>query len=93
MHNSNSSPAPFQLNTTQAMTGGVLVAAGSLLGIAGAIIGGHAMVMAASRWFGELEVPPTEVVKHKWNQTKAATHAGATAWHGTNGVRAHSARA
>ena len=94
MHNSHSSPAAFQLNTTQAMTGAVLVAAGSLIGIAGAIIGGHAMVMAlASRWFGELEVPPTEVVKHKWSQTKAATQAGATAWHGTNGVRAHSARA
>jgi hypothetical protein len=93
MHNSYSSSAGFQINTTQAMTGGVLIAAGSLIGIAGAIIGGHAMVMAASRWFGELEVPPTEVVKHKWNQTKAATHAGTQAWHGTNGVRAHSARA
>lgn len=93
MHNSYSSSAGFQVNTTQAMTGGVLVAAGSLIGIAGAIIGGHAMVMAARRWLGELEVPPTDVVKHKWSQTKAATQAGALAWHGTNGVRAHSARA
>lgn len=93
MQNSYSSSAGFQMNTTQAMTGGVLVAAGSLIGLAGAIIGGHAMYSAALRWFGELEVPPTEAVKQKWNQTKAATQAGATAWHGTNGVRAHSARA
>ena len=93
MHNSHSSPAAFELNTTQAMTGAVLVAAGTMIGLAGAIIGGHALMMAASRWFGDLEVPPTEVVRHKWAQTKAATHAGATAWHGANGVRAHSGRA
>jgi hypothetical protein len=93
MQNSQSSPAGFELNKTQAMTGAVLVAAGSLIGLAGAIIGGHAMYSAACRWFGELEVPPSEVIKHKWHQTKAATQAGAVAWHGANGLHAHSAHA
>jgi hypothetical protein len=93
MHNSQNSAAAFQMNTTQVMVGAVLVGAGSLIGLAGAIVGGHAMVSAMQRWFGELEVPPTEVVKHKWGQAKASTMSGAQAWHGANGVHAHSARA
>lgn len=92
MHNSQSSSAGFQLNRTQAMVGAVLVGSGALIGMAGALIGGLALVSAASRWIHELEVPPTEVVKQKWSQTKAATQAGAQAWHSSNGVPAHSGR-
>jgi hypothetical protein len=91
MQNSNMS-AGFQMNSTQAMVGAVLVGAGCMIGMAGAIIGGHALMSAANRWFRELEVPPQDVVKHKWSQTKAATQAGAQAWHSANGVHAHSAR-
>jgi hypothetical protein len=92
MQNSHSSLAGFQMNRTQAMVGAVLVGAGSLIGMAGAIIGGQALMSAMTHWFRELEVPPQEVVKHKWSQTKAATHAGAQAWHSTNGMHATSAR-
>jgi len=93
MHNSHSSTAGFQINNTQAMVGAVLIGAGSLIGMAGAVVGGFAVFSAARRWLRELEVPPTEVVRHKWSQTKAATQAGAHAWHGSNGVHAHSGRA
>jgi len=93
MHNSPSSSAGFQLNNTQATVGAVLFGAGCLVGLAGAIIGGHAMFTACQRWFGELEVPPSEVVKHKWDQTKAATLAGAHAWHSADGMHAHSSHA
>ena len=93
MHNSHSSSAVFQLNTTQAMVGAVLVGAGSLIGMAGALVGGLAVLNGARRWPRELDVPPTEVVKHKWSQTKAATQAGAQAWHGSDGIHAHSGRA
>jgi hypothetical protein len=93
MHNKQNSAAGFQMNTTQVVVGGVLIGAGCLIGLAGAIVGGHAMVSGMQRWFRELEVPPTEVVKHKWGQARAATMAGAQAWHGANGVHAHSGRA
>jgi Mn2+/Fe2+ NRAMP family transporter len=90
MHNSHSSMTGFQLNSTQTMVGAVLVGAGALIGLCGAIVGGHALFSASRRWFRELDVPPGEVVKHKWEQTKAATMAGAHAWHSANGIHAHS---
>ena len=52
------------------------------------------MMSACRRWFQELEVPPSDVVRHKWGQTKAATMAGAHAWqHHNNGIPAHSSHA
>jgi hypothetical protein len=81
MKNSQQSPGEVQLNTTPMIVGVALVAAGGLIGLAGVIIGGSALLSATRKWLGELEVPPSEVVKHKWDQTKAATTAGATAWH------------
>jgi hypothetical protein len=90
MHNSHNSSAGFEMNTTQVMVGAVLLGAGCLLGMAGMIIGGHALMSSTNRWFKDLEVPPTEVVKHKWDQTKAATMAGAQAWHSANGMHASS---
>jgi hypothetical protein len=92
MHNSHSSPAGVQMNKTQVMVGASLLGAGSMIGMAGAIVGGHALLFATLRWLRDLEVPPTEVVRHKWSQTKAATTAGAQAWHTSNGMPAHSSR-
>ncbi len=81
----------FQLNSTPMIVGAALIGAGSLIGLTGMIVGGAAMVSATRKWFRELEVPPSEVVKHKWGQTKAATTAGASAWqqHHHNGVHTH----
>jgi hypothetical protein len=90
MHNTDSSSAGFQVNNTQVMVGAVLLGAGCMLGIAGMIIGSHALVSSCSRWLRELEVPPTQVMRHKWDQTRAATMAGAHAWHSSNGIQAHS---
>lgn len=81
----------FKLNRTPMIVGACLIGAGSIIGITGMIVGGTAMFSATRQWFRELEVPPSEVVKHKWGQTKAATVAGASAWqqHHHNGVHAH----
>jgi hypothetical protein len=78
----------FKLHSTPMMTSAALIGAGSLIGLAGLIVGGTAMWSAARKWFLELEVPPSEVVKHKWHQAKAATNAGASAWHQHNGAPA-----
>jgi hypothetical protein len=79
----------FQLNTTPMVVGAALIGAGTLIGLSGLIVGGTAMASATRKWFRELEVPPSEVVKHKWGATKAATHAGASAWqeHQHNGIQ------
>ena len=81
----------FQLNGTPMIVGAALIGAGAIIGFTGMIVGTSAIVSATRQWLRELDVPPTEVVKQKLNQTKAATVAGASAWqHHHNGVqRAH----
>jgi hypothetical protein len=91
MKNGQSSSTGFQVKSTQMIVGAVLIGAGGLIGLAGLIVGGTGMVSATRQWFRELEIPPSQVVKQKWDQTKAATVAGATAWHG-NGTQANRAR-
>jgi hypothetical protein len=92
MKNGQSQSYPgFQLNSTPMIVGAALIGAGSLIGLSGLIVGGASMVRATRKWLGELEVPPSEVVKHNWRATKAATQAGASAWqqHHHNGVHTH----
>jgi hypothetical protein len=81
----------FQLNTTPMIVGAALIGAGTLIGLSGMIVGGSAMLSSTRKWFRELEVPPSEVMKHKWGATKAATTAGASAWqqHHHNGIHTH----
>jgi hypothetical protein len=85
----SSSSSSFQLNTTPVLVGAALIGAGTLIGLTGLIVGGTAMVSATRQWLSELEVPPTEVVKHKLGQTKAATAAGASAWKQHNDAHHH----
>jgi hypothetical protein len=89
MKNAQSSPTGFQLNATPMIIGASLIGAGGLIGLCGLIVGGTAMMSATRKWFRELEVPPSDVVKQKWGATKAATVAGATAWQQHNGVYGH----
>ena len=91
-HSPSSSMSSFQLNGTPMIVGAALIGAGAIIGFTGMIVGTSAIVSATRQWLRELDVPPTEVVKQKLNQTKAATVAGASAWqqHHQNGVqRAH----
>ena len=77
----------FNVNSTPMIVSACLIGAGSIIGIAGMIVGGAAMMSAARQWFRELEVPPSEVVKQKFDQTKAATAAGASAWKHHNSMQ------
>jgi hypothetical protein len=81
------SSGEFRLNTTPVIVGAALVGAACLIGITGVIVGGTALFSSTRQWLRELEVPPGEMVKHKWGQTMAATHAGADAWQHHNGAQ------
>ncbi len=85
----NSSSSSFQLNATPMIVGIALIGAGTLIGLTGLVVGGTAMVSATRQWLGQLDEPPTEVVKHKLGQTKAATAAGASAWKQHNDTHHH----
>jgi hypothetical protein len=77
----------FDVNTTPIILGVALIGAGMLMGITGILVGGTALASATRKWVNDLDVPPSEVVKHKWHQTKAATTAGASAWQQHNGMQ------
>jgi S1-C subfamily serine protease len=61
------------------ITSASLVGAGTLIVLAGLAVGGGHLVSATRRWVSEMEVPPSEVAKQKWAQTRAAVSAGASA--------------
>ncbi|MGO8882378.1 MAG: hypothetical protein ACLPUO_04655 [Streptosporangiaceae bacterium] len=75
-----------QLRSGPMITGGALVAAGALIALAGVAVGGSHLLAATRRWIQEMEVPPSELAKIKWEQAKTAAAAGTQAWQ--NGVQA-----
>jgi hypothetical protein len=82
----------YGLNTTPVIIGAVLISVGALLGVCGAFISGREVFSATRRWLGDLEVPPGEVARHKWDQTRAAATAGVAAWHQHDGAVTRGAR-
>jgi hypothetical protein len=69
----------IQLNRNLLVGGGVLVALGGLLGFTGMALVSSALISATRQWVDQLERPPTEVARRRWEQTKKAATAGATA--------------
>jgi hypothetical protein len=61
------------------ITSASMVGAGTLIVLAGLAVGSGHLVSATRRWVSEMEVPPSEVAKLKWAQTRAAVSAGASA--------------
>jgi hypothetical protein len=58
----------------------VLVGIGGLLGFTGMVLVGSALLSATRQWVNQLERPPGEIARRRWQQTKAAASAGADAW-------------
>jgi hypothetical protein len=86
-YSQNSSSTGFSMTSTPMVVSAVLFGAGAMLGIAGLILGSTTMMSAARQWFRGLDVPPSEAMRHKWGQTKAATMAGAQAWQAADGIQ------
>lgn len=66
-------------NSKALIVGFSLVAAGGLIGLAGAGVSGVALAVAARRWLQTQEEPPSVVVRRKLAQARAATTAATTA--------------
>ena len=69
-----------QLDRRRIAGGGVLIGIGGLLGFTGMLLASFAIVSAARRRVNQLEQPPSELAKRRWQQARAATTAGAKAW-------------
>ena len=76
----STSKGDIQLNRSLVVGGGVLVALGGLIGFAGMVLVSSAIISATRRWVDQMEQPPSEVARRRWEQTKAAASAGAAAW-------------
>jgi hypothetical protein len=76
----NASPEGRQLNRRRLVGGGLLVGVGGLLGVTGMVLVGSALLSATRQWVQQLEQPPSEMARRKWQQAKVAAAAGAQAW-------------
>ena len=74
------SKGDIQLNRSLLVGGGVLVALGGMLGFTGMALVASALISATRRWVDQLERPPSEIARRRWEQAKAAASAGASAW-------------
>ena len=69
-----------EVNTGTLMIGGILIGVGALVALAGVAVAGRHVFSATRAWVNELEIPPDQVARLKWEQAKAAAAAGQAAW-------------
>ena len=62
------------------ITGGVLIGIGGVVALVGLAIAGSHVVSATREWIDELETPPSEFARLRWEQAKAAAVSGAGTW-------------
>jgi hypothetical protein len=80
MMSNEGSQGGMQINRSLLVGGGVLVGIGGLLGFTGMVLVGSALLSATRQWVNQLERPPGEIARRRWQQAKAAASAGAGAW-------------
>ncbi len=60
--------------------GGSLIGIGAAIAAVGAAVAGAHLISATRQWVNELETPPSELAKLKWEQAKTAAASGAATW-------------
>jgi hypothetical protein len=74
------------------IAGGVLFGIGGLVALVGLAVAGTHLVSATRQWAKELEVPPSQLAKLRWEQAKVAAASGASAWREHPNARARLTR-
>jgi hypothetical protein len=69
-----------RLESGPLITGGVLIGIGAVVAMAGLTVAGSHVVAATRAWIKELETPPSQIAKLKWEQAKTAAASGANTW-------------
>jgi hypothetical protein len=69
-----------EVNSGPLMVGGILIGVGALVALAGVAVAGRHVFAATRAWINDLETPPDQVARLKWEQAKAAAAAGQAAW-------------
>jgi 4-hydroxy-3-methylbut-2-en-1-yl diphosphate synthase IspG/GcpE len=69
-----------QVRSGPLVVGGILIGVGAVVAMAGLAVAGTHLVAATRAWINELETPPSELARLKWEQAKHAATTGAGAW-------------
>jgi hypothetical protein len=69
-----------ELESGPLIAGGVLIGIGAVVAMVGLGIAGSHVVVATRAWIRELETPPSELAKLKWEQAKTAAVTGVSTW-------------
>jgi hypothetical protein len=69
-----------QVRSGPLITGGTLIGIGGLIALVGLAIAGSHLISATREWVEDLETPPSELAKLRWEQAKAAAASGASTW-------------
>jgi hypothetical protein len=69
-----------QLQSAPLIAGGVLIGVGALVAIAGMAVAGVHVISATRAWIKELETPPSQLARLRWEQAKSAAASGASTW-------------
>jgi hypothetical protein len=62
------------------ISGGVLIGIGAVVALVGVGIAGAHVAAATRTWARELETPPSELARLKWEQAKSTAAAGVSHW-------------
>jgi hypothetical protein len=78
--NNQPSVAWPQLESGPLLAGGILVGIGAVVALAGLTVAGSHVFAATRAWVNELETPPSQIARLKWEQAKTAAISGANTW-------------
>jgi len=69
-----------QVRSGPLVVSGVLIGIGTALAMAGVAVAGAHLASATRAWVRELETPPSQLARLKWEQAKTAAASGAATW-------------
>jgi hypothetical protein len=69
-----------QVRSGPLLAGGILIGIGAVVAMAGVAVAGTHLAAATRAWIKELETPPGQLARLKWEQAKTAAASGATTW-------------
>lgn len=78
--NSQSAQRWPQVRSGPLITGGALIGIGALVALAGVAVAGSHVASSVRAWIKDLEIPPGQLARLKWEQAKSAAASGAATW-------------
>jgi hypothetical protein len=69
-----------ELRSGPLIAGGILIGIGAAVALAGVAVVGSHVVSATRAWARDLEIPPGQLARLKWEQAKSAAASGASTW-------------